>query len=376
MIAEHFGKIEDPREPWKIKHDMLEIITIVILATLAGCDAWEEIEDFCKVKENWFKERVKLKLWNGIPSHDTLQRVFGMIDPSAFETSFQDWMAAVFKKTDGEIISVDGKTLRGSKDGKKRPLHMVSAWANANQMVLGQVPTDEKSNEIKAVPELLDLLDIKGCIITADAMSCQKEITGKVTEKEADYVFALKENQPNLYEDVRMYYEDVLSHPRHHKDEVEKVITTDKGHGRIEKRTYYLISNVDWIENRSAWSNLNGIGMVKSRVDTNGIITEDTRYYITSLTNAALFAKAARAHWGIENSLHWCLDVVFNEDHIRMRKDHTAENMAVVRHIVLNVLKSFPTEKKMSVARKRKRCYYDQDFLASVLEFMVSVFHA
>ena len=204
MIAEHFGKIEDPREPWKIKHDMLEIITIVILATLAGCDAWEEIEDFCKVKEN----------------------------------------------------------------------------------------------------------------------------------------------QPNLYEDVRMYYEDVLSHPRHHKDEVEKGITTDKGHGRIEKRTYYLISNVDWIENRSSWSNLNGIGMVKSRVDTNGIITEDTRYYITSLTNAALFAKAARAHWGIENSLHWCLDVVFNEDHIRMRKDHTAENMAVVRHIVLNVLKSFPTEKK------------------------------
>lgn len=284
---------------------MLEIITIVILATLAGCDAWEEIEDFCKVKENWFRERVKLNLWNGIPSHDTLQRVFGMIDPYAFGVSFQDWMAAVFKKTDGEIISVDGKTLRGSKDGEKRPLHLVSAWANANQMVLGQVPTDEKSNEIKAVPELLNLLDIKGCIITGDAMSCQKEITEKVTQKEADYVFALKENQPNLYENVRMYYEDVLLHPKHHEGEVKKVIITDKGHGRIEKRTYYLVSKIDWIENRPAWSELNGIGMVKSRVDTNGVITKDTRYYITSLTDAALFAKVARAHWGIENSLHW-----------------------------------------------------------------------
>ncbi len=170
---------------------------------------------------------------------------------------------------------------------------------------LGQVPTDEKSNEIKAVPELLNLLDIKGCIITGDAMSCQKEITEKVTQKEADYVFALKENQPNLYENVRMYYEDVLLHPKHHEGEVKKVIITDKGHGRIEKRTYYLVSKIDWIENRPAWSELNGIGMVKSRVDTNGVITKDTRYYITSLTDAALFAKVARAHWGIENSLHW-----------------------------------------------------------------------
>ena len=377
MIAEYFSGVEDSRAPWKVKHNMLEIIVMVITAVAGGCDAWEVIEDFCKVKKEWMKTRLHLKLENGIPSHDTMQRVFGMIKPKEFEKSFCAWMGAVAEKTDGEIISIDGKTLRGSKDGEKKPLHMVSAWANANQLVLGQIATEEKSNEITAVPELIDLLDIEGCTITADAMSCQKEITAKITQGKAEYVLGLKENQPSLYADVKDFWEDVQKHPNQYTD-IQTTQTSDKGHGRIEKRKYYLSTEIQWIEQRGKWSNLNGIGMVESQVThtDSGQITEDRRFFITSLKDVASFSKAARAHWGIENSLHWCLDVVFDEDHIRMRKDNSAENMAVVRHIVLNVLKNYPTTKRMSLSRKRQKCEYDHDFLADVLSFAAHNFHA
>lgn len=377
MIAEYFSGIEDNREPWKVKHSMLEIIVMVITAVAGGCDAWEVIEDFCKVKQEWLKTRLHLRLENGIPSHDTMQRVFGMIKPKEFERSFCAWMGAVAEKTDGEIISIDGKTLRGSKDREKKPLHMVSAWANANQLVLGQISTEEKSNEITAVPELIKLLDVEGCTITADAMSCQKEITAIITQGKADYVLGLKENQPSLYTDVKEFWADAQAHPNQYTS-IQTVKTSDKGHGRIEQRKYYLSTEIQWIEHRNKWCNLNGIGMVESTVThmETGLVTEDRRYFITSLTNIAAFSKAARAHWGIENSLHWCLDVVFDEDHIRMRKDHSAENMAVVRHIVLSILKNYPTTKRMSLSRKRQKCEYDHDFLADVLSFAANNFHA
>lgn len=375
MIADHFSNITDTRAPWKIKHSLIEIIVMVIVAIAADCDSWEDIADYCKAKEKWMKDRLGMKLQNGIPSHDTLQRVFGMIKPTEFEKSFVEWMKETTNITSGEIISIDGKTLRGSKDKNKKPLHMVSAWANANQMVLGELATDEKSNEITAVPKLIEMLDVSGCIVTADAMSCQKTISKSITENGADYVIGLKENQPTLRDDVSSYFDDAFNNPKHYPEIMTKT-TFDKGHGRIEKRQYFLATNIDWLYNRQEWSNLNGIGAVKSTVETNSTVTEDIRYYITSLTDIEQFQRAVRAHWSIENSLHWCLDVVFDEDHIRMRKDNTAENVAVVRHLVINTLKNYPTERTMSLKRKRKRCCYDDEFLASVIKFLLDDFHA
>jgi predicted transposase YbfD/YdcC len=234
---------------------------------------------------------------------------------------------------------------------------MVSAWANTNQLVLGQVKTDEKSNEIKAIPVLLEMLELKGCIVTIDAAGCQKKIAEQITKVEADYVLALKGNQESLNDDVRLYFET--------EDVIEKYITHDKGHGRIETRKYYLETEIDWLYQKPDWAGLNAIGMVKSSVLEKDSQREEARYFITSLTNVETFAKAVRAHWGIENSLHWCLDVVFREDACRTRKDNSAENASVIRKIALNILKNFPV--KMSLARKRRKCLYDPDFMAEVL---------
>ena len=305
-----------------------------------------------------------MELANGVPSHDTMQRVWGMLDPDEFQQHFRAWVKSVCGSKDGEIISVDGKTLRGSGDSDKNPLHMVSAWANQNQLVLGQLAVEEKSNEITAVPELLGALDIKSSIITADAMSCQKEITKKITSKEADYVIGLKDNQPNLRRDAAEYFEDAWNDPRNYP-EIQTTETCEKGHGRIEQRKYYLTTNVDWLSGKEEWANLCGLGAVCSKVSKGDAVSEEVRYYITSLSDVNTFAKAARAHWGVESSLHWCLDMTFHEDYSRMRKDHSAENMAVVRHIALDILKQYPA--KISLARKRRRCAYDDAFLAVVL---------
>ncbi len=364
MLQEYFEGLTDNRQAGKVKHNLLEIVVMTICAVIAGCDVWEDIADFCRVKENWFKTSLNMRLENGIPSHDTLQRVWSMIEPEQFEQCFRSWVSSICGKRDGEIVSIDGKTLCGSKGSEKAPIHMVSAWANQNQLVWGQVATDEKSNEITAVPQLLDMLDIEKCVITADAMSCQKAITEKIANKKADYVIGLKDNQPSLRKEVSEYFDDALKSPQRFP-ELQHYRTMDKGHGRSEIRDYYFATQLDWMLYREGWSSLNGIGMVISKVTSGDNTTEERRYFISSLTSVQPFAKAARAHWGIESSLHWCLDMTFHEDYSRMRKDHSAENMAVVRHIVLDILKVFPA--KMSVARKRRRCSYDDTFLADVL---------
>ena len=364
MIEEYFQGIEDKRQRWKVQHNLLETIVMTICAVIAGCEGWEDIRDYCRVKEDWFRNSLGMKLVNGIPSHDTIQRIWAMIDPKEFEKCFCAWVEAVCQKTKGEIISIDGKTLRRSGGGGQKPIHMVSAWANEQQMVLGQLAVEEKSNEITAVPQLLDMLDVSGCIVTADAMSCQKEIVEKLSEKKADYVLSLKGNQPTLYHEVEEYFIAALENPQQYPI-VTSFQTTDFGHGRVEKRTYYLSTEVDWYEDKEQWQDLHAIGMVCSEVESNGYIRTDTRYFITSLDNIATFSKAVRKHWGIENSLHWCLDMTFHEDYSRIRKDHSAENMAVVRHIAINILKNFPA--KMSLARKRRRCSYDDAFFAAVL---------
>lgn len=357
MMKKHFETITDGRQAGKIKHNLLEIIVMVICAVVAECEAWYQIEHYCKSKKAWFKKKLKMKLKYGVPSHDTFERVFAMIDPKEFEKCFIAWINEVKTIIKGETISIDGKTLCASKDENKRAIHMVSAWANKQKLVIGQIKTDDKSNEITAVPQLLDMLEIAGCIVTADAISCQKDIVKKITEKEADYVLALKRNQETLHDDVKLYFDDI--------SESEQIVTKEKGHGRIETREYFLSTDIHWLWQRSEWKNLNAIGMVRSTVLEKGSLREETRYFITSLTEVKPFANAVREHWGIENSLHWVLDVGFNEDNCRMRKDNSGENFAVVRHIAINLLKKDTS--KMSMRAKRHRCAYDDDFLYSVL---------
>lgn len=364
MIEKYFETITDKRQEWKTKHNLLEIIIMTICAVVAECEAWYQIEEYCEEKEGWFKEKLGLKLEYGIPSHDTFERVFAMIEPKELEKSFMSWVKAVNKITKGEIVSIDGKTICASRDDNKKAIHMVSAWANTNKLVLGQVKTDEKSNEIRAIPELLELLELNGCIVTIDAMGCQKDISKKIIEKEADYVLSLKGNQTSLNDDVARYFEDAVKN-RNLYDEIAETKTLDNGHGRIEKRKYYLTTDVEWLTQKPEWTELNAIGMVKSNVVEKGIIREETRYFITSLTDVIVFAKAVRGHWGIENSLHWVLDVAFNEDNCRMRKDNSGENFAVIRHIAVNLLKK--DKSKLSLKAKRHKCAYSDNFLHKII---------
>lgn len=363
-MIEYLKGLTDPRQEGKVQYNFIETIMLVICAVTAGCDVWEDIADYCRVKEEWFREKIGLSLENGIPSHDTMERVFEMLNPEEFQAHFIQWVEHSCGKQSREILSVDGKTIRGSKGEGQKPIHMVSAWANKARAVFGQLAVDEKTNEITAVPELLELLDIEGTIITADAMSCQKEIVKKISEKGADYVIGLKDNQRTLCQEAEEYFKSALETPQFYPH-VNSTETYDKGHGRIETRRYYLCNDPDFLKLHKEWTNLHSIGMMKSKVIQGEITTEETHYYISSLQDVTEFAKAARSHWGVENSLHWCLDVTFREDYSRMRKDHSAENFAVVRHIVLNVLKNM--DDKMSVARRRRHCAYDDVYLEKVL---------
>lgn len=358
MLFEHIENIGDPRQAWKVEYNLHEIIIMTICAVVGGAEYWEDIQDFCAAKENWFREHLGLQLENGIASHDTFQRVFALLKPEELEHSFESWTKSVYVKTEGEVVSIDGKTVRGSRDSINPIIHMVSAWANENQLVLGQVRTGTKSNEITAIPVLLELLALKGCIVTIDAMGCQRNIAQAIIEKEADYVLALKENQPDLSDDVRLYFEESSNMRQKHQ-------TLEKGHGRIEQRSYYLNTDVDWLSAKSKWIGIKAIGMVHSKVQTGDIITQQDRYFITSLSDVKTFAHAVRSHWGVENSLHWCLDVVFHEDANRTRKDNSGENFSIIRRIALNLLKMVPG--KMSLRRKRFMCQIDSNFLAQVL---------
>ena len=246
MLQKYFEEITDRRQAWKVKHQLHEIIIMVICAVAAECEAWYQIEHYCQSKQTWFKEKLHLQLEHGIPSHDTFERTFAMMDPKEFEARFQSWICETVRLIEGETVSIDEKTLCGSRSEEQRAIHMVSAWANRQKLVLGQVRTEEKSNEITAVPELLDLLDITDCVVTADAMSCQKGITKKIAEKHADYVLGLKGNQTTLHEDVKLYFSAF--------QKMQRSVTRDKGHGRIETRTYYLETNIDWLSQRAEWT--------------------------------------------------------------------------------------------------------------------------
>lgn len=364
-LIDYFSEIKDPRVERTKKHLLIDILIITICASICCAESWEDIELFGEAKEEWFK--TFLKLPNGIPSHDTISRVFARISPIEFQKYFSSWVNSVHEITNGQVVAIDGKTLRHSFDrsADKAAIHMVSAWASENGLVLGQVKVDEKSNEITAIPKLLEILEISGCIVTIDAMGCQKEITKKIIDKDADYVISLKGNQGSLEEQAIEFFNKI------NIPSLEKVASyfyesTDAGHGRIETRKYYMASALNRIEGLENWGKLRSLGMVISTRELNGKITEETRYFITSLySDVKRFAHAVRQHWSIENSLHWVLDMTFKEDESRIRKDHSAENFAVVRHIALNLMKNEKSVKK-SIRSRRKLCGWDNSYLVKV----------
>ena len=364
-LLEHFATLPDPRIARHRWHNLSDILVIAVCAVLCGAESFPAIEDFGHEREEWLRQFLALP--EGIPSHDTFNRVFRLLDPLKFQACFLSWMQAVVKETQGEVVAIDGKALRRSfdKGRAKRAIHMVSAWATENGVVLGQRKVDVKSNEITAIPELLDLLALKGCIVTIDAMGCQRAIAQKVIEQKADYVLALKGNQPTLEQAVERFF---VAGPEAeaHRTASAYATQTEQGHGRIETRCYWLSDELDDALTAAAWPGLRSIGMVEATRTLAGETTVEQRFYLTSLKpEARPFARAVRNHWGIENKLHWTLDVTFREDQSRVRKGYGPENVAVLRHIALNLLRQEPSTKSMP--RKRLACALNPAYLLKVL---------
>lgn len=366
-LLTHFAPLVDPRIERTKKHLLSDILTISICGFICGVDNWVELQAFGEAKKYWFK--TFLKLPNGIPSHDTFGRFYASLDPEMFSRCFTSWAQSISNVTEGEIVPIDGKTLRRSFDraSSKSAIHMVSAWASGNGLVLGQVKTDEKSNEITAIPKLLEILHLYGCIVTIDAMGCQREIVERIVEKGADYVIGLKGNQEKLHEEVEALFtearEESFETVPHAYTE-----TVEKDHGRIEKRRYWTTARLDSIREKKKWPSLTSVGMVESQRTINGVTSSELRYFISSLPgdDAEKFARAVRGHWSIENNLHWVLDVAFDEDHSRVRKDNAPENMAMLRHVALNLLKADTTNKR-GIQTRRKMAGWDDRYLAHLL---------
>lgn len=364
-----FETVDDPRTDKNQKHKFIDIMAIAILSTISGADTWDDMEDWATAKIEWLS--TFLELPNGIPSHDTLNRVFSLLDPEQFHKAFIDWVKSITEKVKG-VVAIDGKTVRRSKDlsNGKQAIHVVSAWAVENNLVLGQYKTDEKSNEIAAIPELLKQLDIKGCIVTIDAMGTQKKIAEKIIEKEADYILSLKENQRMFYKNVSLYFQtEVLPLAKKELEESGRYYKEySNEHGRLEVREYYISNDIEWLEEKEEWKGLAGIGLCISKVTEGEKTTESKSYGIYSKKEmtAVEYGKAKRNHWGIENALHWVLDIAFREDESRIRAGNSAENLNILRQMALNMLKQEKTCKR-GIAGKRKNCGWDNNYLLKVL---------
>jgi predicted transposase YbfD/YdcC len=370
-LVEHFETLPDPRVDRTKRYPLIEIILLVIAGTVSGCEGWKEIKDFGELKLDWLRKFLPYK--EGIPVDDTLARVMRKLDTKAFQTHFIQWMQSVSDLTSGSVIAIDGKTLCGShnrRDGKSA-IHMVSAWSSENGLVLAQEKTAEKSNEMTAIPELLDVLALKGCIVTIDAMGCQRAIAEKIIKHKADYVLALKGNQGHLHQEVKDFFEIAHAHDFKHVPH-EYHEEYDTGHGRIEYRQCWTLSPpINHLTTIERWAGLKSIVMIKSRRELSDKVTEDTRFYISSLMpDAKKTLHAVRAHWGIENSLHWVLDVTFNEDDSRIRMDAAPENFAIMRHIALNLIKS-DTSVKASVKRKLNMAALSDDFRETLVRQVI-----
>lgn len=360
--------IPDPRQAWKVSHNLHDILVIVVCATIAGLEHFTEFEDYAEANEDWF--RTFLDLPNGIPSHDTFGNVLAALDPDEFERRIQLWFHALAGSTAGKHIAIDGKTLRRSFDraSKKAAVHMVNAYVHENHAVFAQLKTDEKSNEITAVPKLLEMLKLTDATVTLDAMGCQKDIAQGIVDKKGHYVMAVKGNQSGLQEDIQTYFDDAIAHGFSGDHDVYEA--TEKDHGRLEVRRCWTSSDVAWLAERHDWAGLSSIAAVECARTVDGKTSIERRYFISSHPGrcAQKIATLVRNHWRVENELHWTLDVCFNEDSCRARSDNVAENLARMRRVTLMLLKS-ETTCKLGIKTKRRKAGYQRDYLLKVLGF-------
>lgn len=363
-LVTHFGNLTDPRVERTKLHQLFDILVIAICAILAGADNWEDIADFGRAKQAWFQ--TFLELPHGIPSHDTFNRVFARLDPQEFQAGFLSWIKAVSTLLGGQVIAIDGKILRRShaRGLGQAAIDMVSAWACTNRLVLGQVKVTDKSNEITAIPALLQVLEVAGCIVTIDAIGCQTEIAKIISDKQADYVLALKDNQARLFEDVQLLFADL------EKSQYKAYAKTlDKNHGRLEIRACWTISDPEVLRHLRGfenWKNLQTVVRIRSQRQVGKEKSCEDRYYLASLVGAKRILWAVRSHWGIENEVHWTLDLAFDEDRCRVRKEYGPQNFAVLRHIALNLLKQEKTAKR-GIKGKRLLAAWNPDYLLKVL---------
>jgi predicted transposase YbfD/YdcC len=365
----HFSILPDPRVDHTKKHLLLDILFIAICTVICGGETFTDMSEFGKAKSEWLGKYLELPY--GIPSHDTFRAVLSRLDPAAFSECFMRWTSAIHEATRGEVIALDGKTIRHSFDKftGQEALHLVSAWASESGLALGQVKVDSKSNEITAIPKLLKLLDIKGCIVTMDAMGCQKEIAKQIINSGGNYLFCLKGNQESLHDDVKYFFDEAFESDF---EEVEHRYfeSIEKEHGRIETRKCWMVEDVAirWLGDTGYdWPGIRSIGAIQAQRKIGENISIETRYFISSIAGSAKsFARAARSHWGIENSLHWVLDVTLNEDASRIRRDNAPENLAVLRKIALNLAKR-ETSTKISIRRKLLRAGWDDAYLEKLL---------
>ena len=362
-----FARLEDPRMDRTKRHELSDILTIAICAVICGADGWVQVAHFAECKEKWF--RTFLDLPNGIPSHDTFGRVFARLDPVAFERCFLEWVAQMAHASQGRLVAIDGKTIRRSLDAAngQAAIHMVSAWCQANHMVLGQVATDAKSNEITAIPALLKLLDIEGAVVSIDAAGCQKKIAAQIVDQGGDYLLQLKANQTALHADAVELFDHCL------RDDCLGIAyttaeTVNGGHGRIERRRLWATSEIGWCAERKKWKKLKSLIRVEAQRTVDGETSCETRYFISSrpADDPEKLLEHVRGHWGVENGLHWCLDISFADDQRRIRKGHGAENFARLSRIALNLLKAQRSH-KVGIKTKRLCCGWNHDYLFRVL---------
>lgn len=374
-LIEHFKDLPDPRVQRTKDHELIDVLTIAICTLLCAGESFYDMEDFGQAKEGWFK--TFLSLPNGIPSHDTFNRVFAALDPQAFGECFMAWTQSLRAAVAQEIVALDGKALRRALDADQHSKVIVSAWAQSNGLVLGQLKVDDKSNEITALPKLLRALELSGCIVTVDAMGTQKQIAREIIEADADYVMALKGNHETVHAEVKTFLdatvtEAAAARPAGVKPSVaaatlETLATVEKDHGRHETRRYYQSAALAWFSDREKWDGLKTVGLVEATREVRGKVTVERRYYLSSLPlGVAVFAKAVRGHWSVENSLHWVLDVQMSEDNSRARSGYAAENLATLRRLALNLLKQEKT-KKRGIHGKQLNASWDHAYLLRLL---------
>jgi predicted transposase YbfD/YdcC len=374
-LIEHFQDLPDPRVNRTKDHDLIDILVIAVCTLLCAGESFNDMEDFGTAKQDWFKTFLPLR--NGIPSHDTFNRLFAALDPKRFLDCFLRWTQSLRQVVAQEIVALDGKALRRALNADQSVKYIVSAWAESNGLVLGQLKVADKSNEITALPELLRVLELSGCIVTVDAMGCQKKIAKEIMEADADYVLALKGNHETVHAEVKTFLDDALSETTQPRPVGAKLSpaaanlavleTVEKDHGRIETRRYYQSAELDWFADRSQWAGLRSVGMVEAIREIGGQRTVERRYYLSSLPlGVEPFARAGRGHWGVENKLHWVLDVCFREDQSRARAGYAAENLATLRRLALNLLKREKT-KKRGIKGKQLNASWDHAYLLRLL---------